>query len=149
MQNLLLFLLFFLPATLTDQQTSAPQNPCRQQETSQRQMEDCADLEYRQADAHLNGVYSKAMQYMTHDLARTQKAGDETQVKYEQAGIDNLKKAEREWLSYRDVQCKAAGQLYEGGSMSPMIYSKCLRALTEHRIVDLKTVYENGDQKLD
>ena len=112
-------------------------------------MNDCAAFEYRQADAHLNRVYRKAMQYMTDDLARLQKTGDQTQIKYEQSGIASLKEAERVWLSYRDIQCKGAGQRYEGGSMSPMIYAQCLTTLTEHRIADLKSVYEDGDQKLE
>jgi uncharacterized protein YecT (DUF1311 family) len=149
MQNLLLFLLLFLAATLAAQQTKVPRNPCRQLEVSQRQMVDCAAFEYTQADTRLNKVYRKAMQYMTNDLARAQKAGDQTQIKYEQMGIESLKEAERAWLSYRDIQCKAAGQQYEGGSMSPMIYSQCLATLTEHRIADLKQVYEDGDRKLD
>jgi hypothetical protein len=33
--------------------------------------------------------------------------------------------------------------------MRPMIESQCLAALTEHRIADLKSVYEDGDRKLD
>jgi uncharacterized protein YecT (DUF1311 family) len=149
MQNPLLFLLLLLPAVLAAQQASAPQNPCDERPTSQRQMNDCAAFEYRQADAHLNRVYRKAMQYMTDDLAQVQKTGDQTQMKYEQSGIASLKEAERAWLSYRDIQCKAAGQRYEGGSMRPMIYAQCLTTLTEHRIADLKSVYEDGDQKLE
>jgi uncharacterized protein YecT (DUF1311 family) len=70
-------------------------------------------------------------------------------VQYEKAAVENLKQAERAWLGYRDIQCKAAGQQYEGGSMRPMIESQCLTALTEHRIADLKSVYEDEDRKLD
>ncbi len=116
---------------------------------SQRQMNDCAAFEYKQADAHLIKVYSRAMQYMADDLARAQKQGDRSQTKYEQAAIARLKEAERAWLRYRDIQCKAAGQQYDGGSMAPMIYSQCLATLTEHRTADLKSIYEDGDQKLD
>ena len=112
-------------------------------------MDDCAAFEYKQADAHLNKVYRKAVQYMTDDLARAQRQGDQKQIKYEETAIASLKDAERTWMSCRDIQCKAAAQQYEGGSMAPMIYSKCLTTLREHRTADLKSVYEDGDRKLD
>jgi uncharacterized protein YecT (DUF1311 family) len=52
-------------------------------------------------------------------------------------------------MSYRDIPCEAAAQQYEGGSVASMIYSQCLTTLTEHRRADLKSVYEDGDRKLD
>ena len=112
-------------------------------------MDDCAAFEYKQADAHLNKVYRKALEYMTDDLARVQKQGDQKQTKYEETAMASLKEAERTWISYRDIQCKAAAQQYEGGSMAPMIYSQCLTTVTEHRTADLKSIYEDGDRKLD
>jgi hypothetical protein len=33
--------------------------------------------------------------------------------------------------------------------MAPMIYSQCLTTVTEHRTADLKSIYEDGDRKLD
>lgn len=139
----------FLACLLVAQQLTPAQNPCEEKPISQRQMDDCAAFEYKQADTHLNKVYRKAVQYMTDDLARAQKQGDQKQIKYEETAIASLKEAERTWMSYRDIQCKAAAQQYEGGSMAPMIYSQCLRTLTEHRTADLKSVYEDGDRKLD
>ena len=112
-------------------------------------MDDCAAFEYKQSDAHLNKVYGKAMQYMADDLTRAQKQGHQNQIKYEQTAIASLKEADRGWLSYRDIQCKAAGQQYEGGSMAPMIYSQCLTTLTDHRTAELKSIYEDGDRKLE
>ena len=75
--------------------------------------------------------------------------GDQRQLEYEKTAIESLKQAERAWLSYRDLQCRAAGQQYEGGSMRSMIQSQCLTTLTEHRIADLKSIYEDGDRKLE
>jgi uncharacterized protein YecT (DUF1311 family) len=145
------FLLFaFLPHLVVAQRPPVPrQNPCGEKPMSQLQMNECAALQYKQADADLNKVYRKALQYMTDDLARAQKQGDQNQMKYEEAAIASLKEAERAWISYRDIQCKAAAQQYEGGSMAPMIYSQCLTTLTEHRTADLKSIYEDGDRKLD
>jgi uncharacterized protein YecT (DUF1311 family) len=150
MKTVALLLLFpFLPNLLIAQQPAPTQNPCEEKPISQRQMDDCASFEYKQADAHLNKVYRKSVQYMNDDLARAQKQGNQKQIKYEETAIASLKDAERTWMSYRDIQCKAAAQQYEGGSMTPMIYSQCLTTLTEHRTADLKSLYEDGDRKLD
>ena len=88
------------------------------------------------------------MEYMTDDLARARKRSDQEQIKYEETAIAGLKEAERAWMSYRDIQCKAAAQQYQGSSMAPMIYSQCLTTVTEHRTAELKSIYENGDRKL-
>jgi uncharacterized protein YecT (DUF1311 family) len=146
MDFLLLFPLF--PLLAVAQQAAPTQNPCEEKPISQRQMDDCAVFQYKEADAHLTKVYQKAVQYMTDDLARAQKQGDQKQIKYEETTIASLREAERTWISYRDIQCKAATQQYEGGSMAPMIYSQCLATLTEHRTADLKSIYEDGDRKL-
>lgn len=150
MKILRFLLLFpFLPCLLVAQQPAPAQNPCEEKPINQRQMDECAGFEYKQADEHLNKVYRKMVRYLTDDLARAQKQGDQNQVKYEETAIRSLKEAERAWISYRDIQCKAAAQQYEGGSMAPMIYAQCLTALTEHRTADLKSIYEDGDRRLD
>jgi uncharacterized protein YecT (DUF1311 family) len=150
MKTVAFLLLFpFLPHLVVGQQAAPMQNPCEEKPISQRQMDDCAAFEYKEADARLNKVYRKAVQYMTDDLARAQKQADQKQIKYEETAIASLKEAERTWISYRDIQCKAAGQQYEGGSMAPMVYSQCLTTVTEHRMADLKSIYQDGDRKLD
>jgi uncharacterized protein YecT (DUF1311 family) len=150
MKTVVFLLLFpFLPCYLFAQQPAPAQNPCEEQPRSQRQMDDCAAFKYRQEDAHLNKVYRKAMQNMTDDLARAQKQVDQKSMKYEETAIASLKEAERIWISYRDIQCSAAAQQYEGGDMAPMIYEQCMTTLTDHRTADLKSVYEDGDRKLE
>ena len=147
MKTVAFLLLFpFFPHLAVAQQAAPTQNPCEEKPVSQRQMDDCAGFQYKEADAHLNNVYQKAVQY---DLARAQKQGDQKQIKYEETAIASLREAERTWISYRDIQCEAAAQQYEGGSMAPMIHSQCLTTLTEHRTADLKSIYEDGDRKLD
>ena len=113
------------------------------------QMRDCADYEYRKADARLSRVYKKALQFMNDDLRRAQKQEDQDQVRYEQAGVKGLQEAQRAWLSYRDLQCKEADQRYETGTMAPIAFSNCLTTLTDHRIDDLKSVYEDANDKLE
>jgi len=89
---LLLFL--FLPHLVVAQQPVPTQNPCDEKAISQRQMDDCAAFEHKQADAHLNKVFRNAVQYMTDDLVRAQKQGDQKQVKYEETAIASLKEAD-------------------------------------------------------
>lgn len=138
-------LIFSTPALA---QTQPVGNPCNDP-PSQLQMNRCAAFEHRQADDHLNKVYAKAIEYMTNDQVRAEKRGDQRQIEYETTAIDSLGQAQRAWLTYRDIQCKAAGQQYEGGSIRPMIESRCLTTLTEHRIAELKTVYEDPDRVLE
>jgi hypothetical protein len=38
-------------------------------------------------------------------------------------------------------------QQYAGGSMRPMIESQCLTTPTEHRIADLKSIYEDCEEE--
>ena|SRR5450631_368585 len=95
MKTVAFLLLFpFLPHLVVAQQAAPTQNPCEEKPISQRQMDDCAAFEYKQADAHLNKVYRTAVQYMTDDLARAQKQGDQKQTKYEETAIASLKEAE-------------------------------------------------------
>lgn len=113
------------------------------------QMRDCADHEYRKADARLSRIYMKVLQFMNDDLQQAQKKDDQDQVRYEQAGINGLKGAQHAWSLYRDLQCKEAAQRYEPGTMTPIVSSNCLTTLTDHRIDDLKSVYEDAGQKLE
>jgi uncharacterized protein YecT (DUF1311 family) len=142
----LLLSVFCIP--LIGQQAKPSENPCMGP-PSQLQMNECAAFKYRQADVRLNKVYGRALQYMTEDQARAEKRGDMRQIEYEKTAIESLRQAERVWLNYRDLQCKAAGQQYQGGSIRPMIESDCLTTLTEHRIAELKTVYESPDTVLE
>ncbi len=150
MKTVVFLLLFLLVPHLSGAQQTVPtQDPCEGKPISQRQLEDCAASLYKEADVHLNKVYRKLVQYMTDDLKRAQKQDDQKQIEFEETAVASLREAERTWISYRDIQCKAAAQQYEGGSAAPMIYSQCLTTLTEHRTADLKSIYEDGDRKLD
>ncbi len=149
MRKLLIVLVVCSSPLVAAQHTPGSQNPCEEHSISQSQMAECADFQFKQADARLNKIYGNALKYMSDDLARAERRSDKMQMRFEETAITSLKDAERTWLSYRDIQCKAAGQQYEGGSMAPMIYSQCLRIVTEHRIDDLKSIYEDGDHKLE
>ena len=51
---------------------------------------------------------------------------------------DNLRQAQRAWITYRDLTCGMERARYEGGSIAPMIELTCLTRLTERRTRDLE-----------
>lgn len=87
---------------------------------TQADMSECADQSYRAADKALNAEYGKAMAAL-----------DET------AGTA-LRDAQRAWIAFRDLACKAEAAQYAGGSIAPMVFSDCLTRLTERRTEDLR-----------
>ena len=93
--------------------------PC-ENAPSQYEADECAHKEYVAADAELNKVYNQ--------LA----------AKLEAGGRAKLKAAEASWLKYRDDNCAYEEELYEGGSMQPLIYSSCLERMTKSRTTELR-----------
>jgi uncharacterized protein YecT (DUF1311 family) len=125
---------------------TAKADPC-EKAASQADMNDCYGKQYQKDDARLNRIYHKAMEYLQHDLA--QAGSDQAQKQSAQTAIDDLKSAELAWIKYRDLQCEAASQQYQGGTMASMIHSMCMSMATDHRIDEIKQAYENGDRKLE
>jgi len=145
----LLLLLLISTVALWAQRALSSGKPCSGHHMSMADMRDCSAFRYKEADAHLNKVYQKAMRYMTDDLARAQEEADQQLIRWAQAEMSGLEQAELAWLSYRDLQCKAAGHRNEGGSMQPLTETGGLTTLTEHRIAEIKSLYEDGDRKLE
>ena len=75
----------------------------------------CAAKAYETADAALNDAYKK----LGADRGPAYKA--------------KLKKVELAWIAYRDAECALELDSFDGGSIAPMIYSGCMRRLTEQR----------------
>jgi len=105
--------------TAASAQKRAAQNPCEDPQT-QVELNLCADRKFKAADAELNRVYNQ--------LA----------AKLEAGGRAKLKAAEASWLKYRDDNCAYEEELYEGGSMQPLIYSSCLERMTKSRTTELR-----------
>lgn len=144
----LVVVLLILPVMVFAQQPLS-HDPCHEKLVTQFQMSRCADFEFQRADAHLSHVYQRALQDMADDSARAQARNDQTQIEYEANATSGLESAQQAWLSYRDAQCKAAEQQYQGGTMAPMIFSQCMKTLTDQRIDALKSIYQLGDKKLE
>ena len=78
------------------------------------------DPRFARADAELNRVYKDVMAGLD---ARSQ---------------DLLKRAQRDWITFRDDECKYENVQNEGGSIYPLVYNGCLTTLTKDRIKQLK-----------
>jgi len=107
-------------------QTNTPAKPLCQDAKTQLEINECMAAAYKAADAELNSLYSSLQG----------KPGAPTSEK--------LRAAQRAWLKYRDANCDAEAELYEGGSIRPAIYSGCLERVTRARIAELHTIYDTG-----
>lgn len=88
----------------------------------QTTLNECAAAEFRAADARLNAAYRKVTGRLTEESARR-----------------SLVEAQRAWIRFRDAECGFDTNVYEGGSIRPMMVSECLKRLTEQRTADLNT----------
>jgi len=84
------------------------------------EMKEQAGAEYKKADAEMNRFYK-----MARDSC-------------DDAGKERLKKVQLQWIKYRDLCCEAEAAIYEGGSMSGLVFTNCMKALTEERTARLK-----------
>lgn len=106
---------------------------------TQMGMNFCSYQDYEKADRALNIVWPQVKAKM--------KALDDSNKDWmpEQAnGEENLLKAQRAWIDYRDGHCAAEGAQYAGGSIRPLIEHTCLAGLTRHRTEELLLMLEEG-----
>jgi uncharacterized protein YecT (DUF1311 family) len=75
------------------------------------------------ADAKLNSVYKQI------------------RGRLEGADAASLTKTQRLWIQYRDANCSAERDLYEGGTAKYAVYFACLESLTRGRTRELQVTY--------
>ena len=98
---------------------------------TQSAMNQCAGETYETADAELNAKYQEIRQRLPgNDDARAL-----------------LTAAQRNWIAYRDAECKFSSASVQGGSIYPTIYANCLETITRSRIGDFDRYLacEEGD----
>jgi len=117
-----------------DKEQGPQKSPC-DTATTQLDLNQCYGEQFRNADAHLNRIYSSLLQQM-----QSEKNG---------MAVQKLQAAEKAWIRYRDLHCEAARFEFEGGSMSPMVWAQCMAITTQHRIDEIKAAYETGERKLE
>ncbi len=83
----------------------------------------CMSNAYEKADADLNRIYKLAFKGLN------------------EKETENLKKAQRAWVMYRDAQCDAEYAKWGGGSGGPAAHLGCLVRLTQLRTRELHKTY--------
>jgi uncharacterized protein YecT (DUF1311 family) len=83
----------------------------------------CFGAALSRADAELNRFYRRV------------------QTVVEGRHLSNLKNAQRLWIQFRNANCSAEYDLYEGGTAGPTVKSACLEAMTRRRTEELNTMY--------
>ena len=109
----------------------------------------CYADQFKLTDQDLNRIYRNALLAFESDIADAYKSGDQSQIGYDATAIADLKAAQSAWTKYRDLQCSAAGQQLQGGSIQPIIVSKCMILVTRHRIDDIRAAYAIGGRNLE
>jgi uncharacterized protein YecT (DUF1311 family) len=129
MKRLFVALLFSLVATSGLCQST--DSPCWKAAMAQNEMNRCADLDARAADADLNEVYQKLLSKLKSDDNASKK----------------LRDAQRAWVVFRDAHLQelfpAKDKQREYGSMYPMCYAQAATAMTKERTIQLRRMLED------
>lgn len=122
--------------------------PCDEAQT-QAELNECFGQELHKADVRLNAIYKRLIAAMETELEKSRKGGDPKDVSYGEQQVKKLKAAELSWINYRDLHCAATRHQEEGGSISPMIWARCMTEVTNHRIDEIKDAYAYADRNLE
>ena len=122
-------------------------DPCEAQAATVS-FDTCYAAQFKQVDQDLNHLYRAALLAFEQDIADAHRRSDSSQLAYDSTALFDLKAAQEEWSKYRDLQCRAAGQQFQGGSIQPIVVNRCLILLTRERMDDIRTAYEIGGRKL-
>ena len=100
---------------------------------AQSEMNRCADLDAREADADLTRVYQELLSKLKHD----------------ENAMRKLRAAQRAWLAFRDARLQelysARDKQAEYGSLFPMCYAQVGTAMAKERTAQLRRMLENKD----
>ena len=123
-----LFALPLFAVSLFAWPVAAQEVDCNDAET-QQEMTFCAEQDWQVADADLNAAYVAAvsmMQTIDGNLPQSERGAE-----------DNLRAAQRAWITFRDANCAAEGYVMHGGSAEPMLIYGCLARLSYFRAEEL------------
>ena len=117
---------------------AAPQLKCHEGPT-QSDLNECADGEFRTADAAMNRQWAiTATKMKSWDIDLDRKTDKEPGY------FDTLLAGQRAWIKFRDLHCTSVGYAARGGSMEPMLYAQCRAQLTRERKVQLAELIETN-----
>ena len=97
---------------------------------TQQDMNLCAEQDWQSADDVLNDAYAKAMILMRNI--------DADLPAEDQGAVQNLRNAQRSWVTFRDAACAAEAYMMHRGSAEPLLLFGCMARLTAVRTLDLE-----------
>ena len=138
------------PAPSAPTPSPAPEStdPCEAHATTV-DFDTCYADQFRLTDQDLNHLYRNTLLAFNADIADAHKRHDPGQLSYDATAIGDLRAAQDAWVKYRDLECRAAGQQLQGGSIQPIVVNKCLILVTRHRIDEIRAAYEIGGRNLE
>jgi uncharacterized protein YecT (DUF1311 family) len=109
------------------------ESPCWKTAMTQLEMNRCADLDARAADADLNHVYQALL----------------SKLKSDDKAAKQLRVAQRAWIAFRDAHLQelfpAEDKQAAYGTMYPMCYAQVATAMTKQRAAQLRSMLDNKD----
>ena len=111
--------LSFVVAWTTQGWAASPAVDC-QNVSSQYEVNQCAEIEYKRVDRELNRVYRQLMSRLQPEVQQ------------------RLRNEQRHWIKERDAKCQAAFEEEKGGTIAPWMELRCLTDTTTQRINELK-----------
>ncbi len=135
-----LLALFFYAAT--PQALFAEDKPwnCDDADTLPQQgMNFCAHEDWQVADKALNDAWPSIRAWAKETDEQTREWRPELAIAEE-----NLLKAQRAWINYRDGHCETEAMKYAGGSLAPLILFSCKASMTRKRTEELLLLLKEG-----
>jgi uncharacterized protein YecT (DUF1311 family) len=101
------------------------------EESTQFDLDVCADQEFKAADAELNSTYTEI----------------EKRLREYPDGAKRLIATEKAWIGFRDAECDFQTFWSRQGSIYPLLVSECFTTMTKQRTEQLKVYLhcEDGD----
>lgn len=115
---------------LAESLKQAPNAACDDRMT-QVDMNVCSHRDYLRADIEMSRTW----------LAVADQYGGKA-AKREDPLFAQMQKAHRSWLTYREDQCEIFSQMFEGGSIRPLVVNTCLTEITVARNRELMAMLE-------
>ncbi|WP_244847864.1 lysozyme inhibitor LprI family protein [Caballeronia sp. SL2Y3] len=97
----------------------ADSSSCLDKASTQMAMDECAGRELKAADQKLNDTYRTLLSKVSKD------------------GAEQLRKAQRAWIAWRDAQCTFDTMGTRGGSINSMENALCVEKLTQAQTAHL------------
>jgi uncharacterized protein YecT (DUF1311 family) len=100
--------------------------PCPKNPQTTLALEGCAEHRIVKSDAIINAKVKRIYGLLNTNAAKT-----------------NFVLGERAWLAYRKASCKSRSDVYEGGTLSGVVFANCVADVNDVHVKDL-TAFEKA-----